>query len=138
MLCPSKHLVIGNSVGIGHNGVFLADVEIGNKVLIASNVAFLNSMEHRCEIIGKMIWDSGQGATQKIVVEDDVWIGHAAILLSPLRIGRGAIVAAGSVVTADVPSYAIVGGVPARTLKMRFTAEQILEHERILVERGEL
>lgn len=54
-----------------------------------------------------------------IVVEDDVWIGCGARVLKGVRIGRGAIVAAGAVVTQDVPPYAIVGGVPARVLRMR-------------------
>ncbi|WP_309025292.1 DapH/DapD/GlmU-related protein [Pelagicoccus sp. SDUM812002] len=51
-----------------------------------------------------------------IVVEDDVWIGAGAILLPGVRIGRGAIVAAGAVVTKDVPAFARVGGVPATPL----------------------
>ena len=78
------------------------------------------------------MWESGRGDQYDIVVEDDVWIGHGAIILTPARIGRGAIVAAGSVVTKDVPPYAIVGGVPAKLLRMRFTPEQIEEHERLL------
>lgn len=129
---PHRHIVLGDSVGIGHGCIFLADTEIGNKVLIACNVAFLNSDDHRYDCVGKTIWDSGRGDQFKIVVEDDVWIGHGAIILTPARIGRGAIVAAGSVVTRDVPRYAIVGGVPAKTLKMRFSPEQIVEHERLL------
>jgi acetyltransferase-like isoleucine patch superfamily enzyme len=54
-----------------------------------------------------------------IVVGDDAWIGAGAIVLQGVRIGRGAIVAAGSVVTRDVPDHAIVGGAPARALRMR-------------------
>jgi len=127
---PRRHIVIGNYVGIGHGCIFLADTEIGNKVLIASYVAFVNSDDHRYDVVGKFIWDSGRGDKYKIVVEDDVWIGHGAILLTPVRVGRGAIVAAGSVVTKDVPRYAIVGGNPAKVIKMRFTPEQIMEHEK--------
>ena len=55
-----------------------------------------------------------------IVLEDDVWIGYRATVLSGVRIGQGAVVAAGSVVTQDVPAYAIVGGVPAKVLRYRF------------------
>jgi len=129
---PHRHIVMGNNVGIGGGSIFLCDTEIGNKVLIAPNAAFLNSDDHRYNIVGKAIWDSGRGDKYKIVVEDDVWIGHGAILLSPLRIGRGAIIAAGSVVVHDVPAYAIVGGNPARVLKMRFTSDEILDHERLI------
>lgn len=100
--------------------------------MIACNVAFLNSDDHNYQVVGKAMWNSGRGDKHRIQVEDDVWIGHGAILLAPCRVGRGAIVAAGSVVTRDVPPYAIVGGNPAKTIKMRFTPEQILEHERLL------
>jgi len=92
----------------------------------------LNSDDHRFDIVGKTIWESGRGDRFKIVIEDDVWIGHGAIILSPTVIGRGAIVAAGSIVTKDVPQYAIVAGSPARVLRMRFSPEQIAEHERLL------
>ena len=60
-----------------------------------------------------------------IVVDDDVWIGHGAIILSGVHIGQGVVVAAGSVVTKDVPPYAIVGGVPAKVIKYRFSQEMI-------------
>jgi acetyltransferase-like isoleucine patch superfamily enzyme len=129
---PRHHIVIGNDIGIGERCTFLCDTEIGNKVLIAANVAFLNSDDHKFNVVGKTIWDSGRGDQFKIVVEDDVWIGQAAILLSPLKVGRGSIIAAGSVVTKDVPRYAIVAGVPSKIIKMRFSPEEILEHERIL------
>jgi len=129
---PRKHIILGNNVGIGYNCLFLTDTEIGNKVFIASNSAFLNSDDHRYDVVGKTMWDSGRGDKYKIVVEDDVWIGHGAIVLSPVSIGRGAIVAAGSVVTKDVLPYSIVGGNPASLIKMRFTPEQILDHENIL------
>lgn len=135
---PRRHIVLGNDVGIGHDCLFQSDTEIGNKVMIASSVAFLNSDDHRFDVVGKAMWDSGRGDKRKIVIEDDVWIGHGAILLSPLRIGRGSIVAAGSVVVRDVPRYAIVGGVPAKLLKMRFTPAQIRRHEEILVQHGEM
>jgi acetyltransferase-like isoleucine patch superfamily enzyme len=106
--------------------------------LIADNVAFINRDDHQYDIVGKTMWDSGRGDKFKVVVEGDVWISHGAIVLSPARIGRGAIVAAGSVITRDVPRYAIVGGVPAKVLKMRFTPEEIVEHERLLIKSGEM
>lgn len=135
---PHKEIILGNSIGIGPRCLFLCDITIGNKVAIAANVAFLNSDDHNYKIIGKAMWDSGRGDKFKIIVEDDVWIGHGAIILSPVKIGRGAIVAAGSVVTKDVCPYGIVGGSPAKLLKMRFTPEEIHEHESLLIEVKEM
>jgi len=135
---PRRHIVLGDNVGIGSYCTFLCDIEIGSKVLIASHCAFVNCDDHVYDVVGKATWDSGRGDKYKIVVEDDVWIGHGAIVLTPARIGRGSIIAAGSVVKKDVPRYAIVGGVPAKVLKMRFTPEQISEHERILIANGEM
>ena len=129
---PHQKIRIGHHVGIGAHCLFLADTEIGNFVLIANNVAFLNSDDHRFNVVGKTIWDSGRGDAHQIVVENDVWIGHGAIILSKTRIGRGSIVAAGAVVVRNVAPYSIVGGVPAQLIKMRFTPEQIEEHDRIL------
>ena len=60
-----------------------------------------------------------------ITIENDVWIGANSTIMSGIKIGNGAIVAAGSTVTKDVPSYAIVAGNPAKVVKYRFTEEQI-------------
>lgn len=60
-----------------------------------------------------------------IIIENDVWIGYGAAILSGVTIQNGAVVAAGSVVKKDVPPYAIVGGNPAKIIKYRFTQEQI-------------
>jgi len=66
-----------------------------------------------------------------IVVGNDVWIGVNALILSGIKIGNGAVVAAGAVVTNDVAPYAVVGGIPAKVIKMRFDADQIAALERI-------
>jgi acetyltransferase-like isoleucine patch superfamily enzyme len=62
-----------------------------------------------------------------IVVGNDVWLGHRSLIMANVRIGDGAVVAAGAVVTQDVDPYTIVGGVPARALKRRFSDSQIAE-----------
>lgn len=64
-----------------------------------------------------------------IVVCEDAWVGAGTILLSHCKIGRGAVVAAGAVVSKPVPPYAVVAGVPAKIIATRFTIDQILQHE---------
>ncbi len=67
-----------------------------------------------------------------IVVEEDCWVAARCILLSHCHIGRGAIVAAGTTVTKDVPPYAVVAGSPAKIVAVRFSLAQIIEHEKSL------
>lgn len=70
-----------------------------------------------------------EGYDEDVVVEEDVWIGCNVTLLSGVNIGRGSIVAAGAVVTKSFPPYSIIGGVPAKLIKFKWTIDQILEHE---------
>ena len=67
-----------------------------------------------------------------IVIEDGVWCGANVTILKGVTIGKDSIVAAGAVVTKSFPPYSIIGGVPAKLLKKRFTEEQIQEHERLM------
>lgn len=67
-----------------------------------------------------------------VEIDSDIWIGTNVTILNGVHISRGCIVAAGAVVTKDVPPYAVVGGVPAKVLQFRFNVEQILEHEKAL------
>ncbi len=90
-------------------------IEIGKRVAIAP-LAQVYSYSHHYEG-GHRILDTYK--VESVVIEDDVLIGSAATVLPGVRIGYGAIVAAGAVVTADVPPYSIVGGVPAREIGKR-------------------
>jgi acetyltransferase-like isoleucine patch superfamily enzyme len=126
---PHRHIVLGDRVQFGPGCVVHCDAEFGNNVLIARNVAFVGRDDHRHDVVGSTIWDSPRGDSLKVTVEDDVFIGHGCIVLSGVRIGRGAVVAAGSVVVHDVPRYAIAAGSPARQVKQRFSPEQVVIHE---------
>lgn len=126
---PHRHIILGNNVQFGPGSIIHCDAEIGDYVLIARNVALVARDDHRFDYPGVPIWDSPRGDQFKVVIEDDVWVGHGAIILSGVTVGRGAIVAAGAVVTRDVPSYAIVGGNPAREIKKRFVDEDRNVHD---------
>lgn len=67
-----------------------------------------------------------------IIIGEDCWIGAGCILLPGIKIGRGCVVGAGSVVTKDIPDYAVVAGVPARIIATKFSMEDVLSHEHIL------
>ena len=105
---------------------------IGNFCSIAPNVTFILSSDHALENISTFPFRVKYGFSDyeaiskgDITVDDDVWIGCGATIVSGVHIGQGAVVAAGSVVTKDVPPYAIVGGVPAKVMKYRFPPEMI-------------
>lgn len=108
-------------------------ISIGEFVSIGENVDFMLGGEHptNCGSTFPFIeyFAEGQreitGTKGEIVVEDDVWIGSHSVILSGVKLGQGSIVAAGSVVTKDVPPYAIVGGAPAKLIKYRFSQEII-------------
>ena len=132
-----RNLTIGNDVYIGPHALFLcteSQIFIGNKVLFGPHVTIIGG-DHRITDVGRFIYDvldKHPEDDQDVHIEDDVWIGTNTTLLKGVTVGRGAVVAAGALVTKDVPPYAIVGGVPAKVLKYRFTPEQIQEHERQL------
>lgn len=110
-------------------------LRIGDYVSIAQKVTFLLDVEHYVDRIStfpfhvKVLRDMDCEAFGKgdIVVDDDAWIGYGATIMSGVHIGQGAVVAAGAVVTKNVPPYAIVGGVPAKVIKYRFEPELIEE-----------
>ena len=129
---PHHHIVLGNCVQFGQRCIVECDTEIGNYVLIGRNVAFVGRDDHRYDIPCTTIWDTPRGDQHKVVVEDDVWIGHGAIILTGVKIGRGAVVSAGAVVTKDVKPYAIVGGNPADLIKWRFIDEEKTKHDAFL------
>lgn len=92
-------------------------ITIGENVMIANHVS-IRDTDHRFDKLDKPMIDQGI-TTAPIVIEDDVWIGHGAVITKGVKIGKGAIVGANAVVTKDVAPYDIVGGIPAKKIKNR-------------------
>lgn len=134
-----NNLSVGDGTSIPKGSTIyctIAPLTIGKKVIFGPKPTIITG-DHRIDVIGKYIMDvtdaeKGQEHDAPIVIEDDVWCGANVTILKGVTIGRGSVVAAGAVVTKSFPPYSIIGGVPARLIKMRFTPEQIVEHERLL------
>ena len=104
---------IGTSSYIGCSGY----IEIGNDVMLGPGVGLFaeNHVYNRTDISIK-----DQGVEKKfIIIEDDCWIGTNSVVLAGVTVGRGSVIAAGSVVTKDIPPYSVVAGVPAKIIKKR-------------------
>ena len=133
---PHKTVLLGNNVGIGGRCVITSDLVIGNDVLIAPHVALLSRYPHRTDVVGMSMFQAPRSDRGEIVIEDDVWIGFGAIILSGVRIGRGSVIAAGAVVLDDVPRYSVFLPQQQHILKPRFTPEEICLHEAALIKDG--
>ncbi|MDQ0086845.1 acetyltransferase-like isoleucine patch superfamily enzyme [Paenibacillus anaericanus] len=108
---PGAEIVIGDRTYINRRTevMSMASVKIGSDCAISWDVVITDTDYHQME--GTM------SSTKPIVIGDEVWIGCKSIILKGVRIGNGAIVAAGSVVTKDVEPYTLVGGTPAKVIK---------------------
>ena len=132
-----RNIEIGNDVFIGPGACLLAaesGIVIGNKVVLGPNVSIVGG-DHNFSEVGQHMFDvkvKRPEDDQTVSIEDDVWIGAGATILKGVCLGRGCIVAAGSVVTRDIPPYAIAMGVPGRVRSLRFPMETVLIHEQSL------
>lgn len=131
------NISFGDYVTIGVDSLFMstgAKITIGNKVLFGPHV-FIITGNHQINQIGTYITDvehKTEKCDEDVIIEDDVWIGAGAIILKGVTIGRGSVIGAGSVVTKSTKPYSINAGNPCRFIRMRFTDEKIVEHEKIL------
>lgn len=109
---------IGDYSGLGINCLVSGKVSIGNYVMIGPDVMLL-ARSHRFDRTDIPMSVQGDEEIQEIVIGNDVWIGARALMLPGVKIGEGAIVGAGAIVTKDVPPYAVVAGNPAKVIKWR-------------------
>lgn len=124
-LRPGAEIVIGSDAGMSGTVICAAaSVRIGDRVMLGANTTVTDTDSHPLDFrerfaehhgLDPRLADSAT-AVEPVVIEDDVFVGMHAIVLKGVTIGRGAVIAAGSLVTRDVPPGAIAGGVPARVL----------------------
>ncbi len=133
----SENIKVGNDVYIGSNACMQS---AHGKIIIGDHVMFgpgvhIHGGNHKIREIGKLMKQASEkccGEDGEIVVEDDCWIGANAIILTGVKIGKGSVIGAGSIVTKDIPAYSIYTGIPSVKLRSRFTEEEMKEHLELL------
>ena len=113
----SPNCSIGDNSGIGINAQ-IGTTFIGNNVMMGPDCVII-TVNHRFDDLSIPMIKQGTTPEKPVFIGDDVWIGQRVIILPGVKIGKGSIVGAGSVVTHDVPDFAIVGGAPAKIIRMR-------------------
>lgn len=108
-------VVIGDYTRIGIHNTIIGPVTIGNHVNLAQSIT-VTALNHNFDDANKRIDEQGV-STSQTVIDDDVWIGANAVILSGVTISTHSVVAAGAVVTKDVPPHSLVAGVPAKIIK---------------------
>lgn len=113
-----SRLRIGDNSSLGIRSMVQGDVRIGDNVMMGPEV-YIYTQNHAHDRVDIPMIQQGYEEERPVIIEDDVWIGSRVTILPGIRIGKGAIIGASAVITKDVPPYAIVGGNPAKVLKMR-------------------
>mgnify|MGYP003364949754 CR=1 FL=1 len=109
---------IGNNSGLGNGSQIPSNIKIGSNVMMGPKCCIL-SVNHNYTRTDIPMIQQGISDVQKTIIEDDVWIGQQVLITPGRYIRKGTVIAAGSVVTKDFPAYSIIGGNPAKIIKMR-------------------
>lgn len=118
----SSDFVVGDFGFIGRDCTIYPNVRAGRFLLMAPEVSIFGG-DHEFRVVGVPTCFSGREVIPETNIGDDVWIGMSAKIMVGVNVGHGAIVAAGAIVTHDVPEFAIVGGVPAKIIGYRFNSD---------------
>lgn len=113
-----RNIELGDYSGIGQRCYLQGNITIGKYVMMAPEVVILTE-NHKFNDTSKPMKFQGNQKEEAVVIEDDVWIGTRVIILPGVRIGKGSIIGAGSIVTKDVEPYSIVAGNPAELIWKR-------------------
>lgn len=108
-------VIIGNHTRIGLHNTIIGPVSIGSHVNLAQGIT-ITALNHNFDDSEKRIDQQGI-STKEVVLEDDIWVGANAVILPGVTIGTHAVVAAGAIVTKDVPPHSLVAGVPAKVIR---------------------
>lgn len=108
-------VIIGNHTRVGLHNTIIGPVTIGDYVNLAQGIT-VTALNHNFADTDKRIDKQGV-STSPVVIEDDIWIGANAVILPGVTIGNHSVVAAGAVVTKNVPPHSLVAGVPAKIIK---------------------
>lgn len=109
---------LGDNSGLGINCKVRGPLEIGNDVMMGPDV-IIYTENHCTERTDITMRGQGSAPAKQVTIENDVWIGARVIILPGVKIGHGSIIAAGAVVTKDIPPFSVAAGVPAKVIKSR-------------------
>lgn len=131
-------LTVGRGTTIQDRVILLGEVEVGDHCIFAPNV-FISSDIHQFKFKSHfnirdqdiLIKKSNEYVSQKVIIENDVWLGINSVISAGVRLGKGCVIGANSVVTKDVEPYAVMGGVPAKQIGQRypFVAQSLLRYD---------
>jgi len=129
--CGYENIYLGNHVYIGDQTRFLcteAEIKIGNYVMFGPEVLIVTG-NHRIDCVGEYMFNVKEKLPendQPVIIADDVWIGARAIILKGSKIGRGSVIAAGAIVSGEIPEYSIYLG--KKDIRPRFNEEELVKH----------
>lgn len=129
-----ENFTIGNNVNIPHGTTMYsteANIVIGDNVMFGPNPTIITG-DHRINVVGismNRVYEKLPENDKDVIIEDEVWVGANVTILKGVKIGRGSVIGANSLVVKSCPPYSVVMGVPSSIKRFRFSVDEIIEHE---------